>query len=71
MPKVESGAKAIQDLNPDVKVVKFEERVTSQNVERIFRDFDVIVLPFRERSVPELVRSGARARKAAVGSGES
>jgi ribonuclease Z len=32
------------------------------------RDFDVIVLPFRERGVPELVRSGARSRKAAVGS---
>jgi ribonuclease Z len=34
------------------------------------RDFDVIGLPFRERGVPELVRSGARARKAAIGSGE-
>ena len=34
------------------------------------RDFDVAVLPFRERGVPELVRSGARTRKAAVGSGE-
>jgi ribonuclease Z len=34
------------------------------------RDFDVVVLPFRERGVPELVRSGARTRKAAVGSGE-
>ena len=32
------------------------------------RDFDVIVLPFRERGVPELVRTGARTRKAAVGS---
>jgi len=35
------------------------------------RDFDVISLPFRERGAPELVRSGARSRKAAVGSGES
>jgi len=43
MPKVESGEKTIRDLNPDVKVVKFEERLTSANVERIFRDFDVIV----------------------------
>jgi ribonuclease Z len=35
------------------------------------RDFDVIELPFRERGGPELVRAGARASKAAVGSGES
>lgn len=43
MPKVESGEKAIRDLNPDVKVIKFEERVMSDNIERIFSDFDVIV----------------------------
>jgi sulfur-carrier protein adenylyltransferase/sulfurtransferase len=43
MPKVESAAKAITDLNPDVKVIKFEERLLSSNVERIFEGFDVIV----------------------------
>lgn len=43
MPKVDSAEKAIKDLNPDVKVVKFEERVLSDNVERIFKDFDVVV----------------------------
>ncbi len=43
MPKVDSGEKAIRDLNPDVKVIKFEERVTSENIERIFAGFDVIV----------------------------
>jgi sulfur-carrier protein adenylyltransferase/sulfurtransferase len=43
MPKVDSGEKAIQDLNPDVKVLKFQERIDSSNVERIFKDFDVIV----------------------------
>ncbi len=42
-PKVESAEKTIRDLNPDVKVIKFEERVVSSNVERIFKDFDVIV----------------------------
>ncbi len=42
-PKVESGAHAIRDLNPDVKVVAFEERIDSSNVERIFGGFDVIV----------------------------
>jgi ribonuclease Z len=34
------------------------------------RDFDVIELPFRERGAPELVRAGARAHRAAVGSEE-
>jgi sulfur-carrier protein adenylyltransferase/sulfurtransferase len=43
MPKVESGEKTIRDLNPDVHVVKFQERLTSSNVERIFKDFDVVV----------------------------
>jgi molybdopterin/thiamine biosynthesis adenylyltransferase/rhodanese-related sulfurtransferase len=44
MPKVVSAEKAITDLNPDVKVVKFEERVNSSNVDRIFGDgWDCIV----------------------------
>ena len=43
MPKVDSAEKALQDLNPDVKVVKFQERLMSDNVERIFSDFDVVV----------------------------
>src|SRR6185369_3892474 len=42
-PKVDSAEKAIRDLNPDVKVVKYQERVDSSNVERIFKDYDVIV----------------------------
>jgi sulfur-carrier protein adenylyltransferase/sulfurtransferase len=41
--KVDSAEVAIRELNPDVKVVKFQERVDSSNVERIFKDFDVIV----------------------------
>jgi molybdopterin/thiamine biosynthesis adenylyltransferase len=44
MPKVVSAEKAITDLNPDVNVVKFEERVNSSNVDRIFGDgWDCIV----------------------------
>ena len=42
-PKVESAEKAIRDLNPDVKVVKFQERLNSANVDRIFEPYDVIV----------------------------
>jgi molybdopterin/thiamine biosynthesis adenylyltransferase/rhodanese-related sulfurtransferase len=43
MPKVASAAKTIAELNPDVKVVPYEERMTSANVDRIFADYDVVV----------------------------
>ncbi len=43
MPKVESAAKAISDLNPDVKVVPHAERLVSANVERIFEAYDLVV----------------------------
>lgn len=36
MPKVDSAETALTDLNPDVKVVKYQERLTSENVDRIF-----------------------------------
>src|SRR4051812_13159839 len=42
-PKVESAAKTIAELNPDVKVVGYKERMTSANVDRIFADYDIIV----------------------------
>jgi ribonuclease Z len=35
------------------------------------RDFDVVAIPFPERGGPELVRSGARSKRAAVGSEET
>jgi len=41
--KVDSAALALGDLNPDVNVVKIEERVDSSNVERIFKGFDIVV----------------------------
>src|SRR6185295_90013 len=43
MPKVESAAKMIAELNPDVKVVGYAERMTSQNVDRLFGEYDVVV----------------------------
>src|SRR6185437_13504880 len=41
--KVDSAAKAISELNPDVKVVPYKERMNSGNVERLFQDYEVIV----------------------------
>ncbi|MEI9939356.1 MAG: molybdopterin-synthase adenylyltransferase MoeB [Pseudomonadota bacterium] len=44
MSKVDSAEVAINDLNPDVKVVKYQERVNANNVDRIFgAGWDVIV----------------------------
>jgi molybdopterin/thiamine biosynthesis adenylyltransferase/rhodanese-related sulfurtransferase len=42
--KVESAKRTIEALNPDVQVVSYKERLTSDNVERILADgWDVIV----------------------------
>ncbi|HEY0707637.1 MAG TPA: molybdopterin-synthase adenylyltransferase MoeB [Polyangia bacterium] len=43
MPKVESAAIAIKGLNPDVKVIPYKTRLTSENVLDIIKDYDVIV----------------------------
>ena len=43
-PKVLSAKRALEALNPDVNVITYEERLTSENVERILADgWDVIV----------------------------
>jgi rhodanese-related sulfurtransferase len=40
---MESARDRIQDINPNVHVVAFEEALTSENALEIFEDFDVIV----------------------------
>ncbi|WP_426750829.1 molybdopterin-synthase adenylyltransferase MoeB [Myxococcus sp. Y35] len=42
-PKVVSARAAIEALNPDVKVVGFEERLDSRNVLRILEGFDLVL----------------------------
>jgi sulfur-carrier protein adenylyltransferase/sulfurtransferase len=43
-PKVSSAKRTLEALNPDVRVVTFQERLTSDNVDRILADgWDVIV----------------------------
>jgi molybdopterin/thiamine biosynthesis adenylyltransferase/rhodanese-related sulfurtransferase len=43
-PKVDSAEKTLTNLNPDVKVVKFQERMNSGNIDRILdQGWDVIV----------------------------
>jgi sulfur-carrier protein adenylyltransferase/sulfurtransferase len=43
MPKVESAQKTLNALNPDVNIIGYNERLSSENVLRIIQDFDVIV----------------------------
>ncbi len=42
-PKVDSAEVAIKGLNPDVNVVKYTERLTSENVLDVITGYDVIV----------------------------
>jgi molybdopterin/thiamine biosynthesis adenylyltransferase/rhodanese-related sulfurtransferase len=43
MPKVESARIAINGLNPDVRVVAHQERLSSDNVMDVFKQYDIIV----------------------------
>ena len=43
MPKVESAQLTLQALNPDVNVIPIQERLSSENVMRIIKDYDVII----------------------------
>jgi len=42
-PKVQSAVDTIAELNPDVKVVPYQEALNSSNVRQIFSEYDVIV----------------------------
>ena len=42
-PKVDSAKRAIQGLNPDVNVLTYRERLTSENIDRMLEGVDVIV----------------------------
>ena len=42
-PKLEAAEDRIRGLNPDVKVIRHEERLTSQNALEIIRNYDVVV----------------------------
>jgi molybdopterin/thiamine biosynthesis adenylyltransferase/rhodanese-related sulfurtransferase len=42
-PKTESAKEAIARINPDVKVITYQERLTSQNALDIFPHYDIII----------------------------
>ncbi len=41
--KVDSAKRTLEALNPDVNVVTYRERLSSENIDRIIADYDVIV----------------------------
>jgi molybdopterin/thiamine biosynthesis adenylyltransferase/rhodanese-related sulfurtransferase len=43
VPKVESARRSITALNPDVRVVTYEEMLLADNVERVIAGYDVVV----------------------------
>jgi molybdopterin/thiamine biosynthesis adenylyltransferase len=43
MLKTESARKTIEELNPDVKVTLFNEKLTSENILRIFEGYDYVL----------------------------
>ena len=42
MPKVDSAAIAIGNLNPEIEVVTYEERLTAANALRVIADYDLV-----------------------------
>jgi molybdopterin/thiamine biosynthesis adenylyltransferase/rhodanese-related sulfurtransferase len=42
-PKVESAKKTLEALNPDVKVVPYQAKLTSENIMDILKDYDLVV----------------------------
>src|SRR6195256_1076633 len=42
-PKVDSAKQTLEDLNPDVKVVPYQQRLTRDNIIELFKDYDLIV----------------------------
>ena len=43
MPKVESAKKTLEGLNPDVKVIPYQAKLTSENIMEILRDYDLVI----------------------------
>ena len=43
MPKVESAKKTLEGLNPDVKVIPYQAKLTSENIMEIIKDYDLVI----------------------------
>jgi len=43
MPKVESAKKTLEGLNPDVKVIPYQAKLTAENIMEILGDYDFVI----------------------------
>ena len=43
LPKVESGKRTLQSLNPEVRIETYPERVTSANIREIIKGYDLVL----------------------------
>ena len=43
MPKVESAKKTLEGLNPDVRVVPYQAKLTSENIMEILKEYDFVI----------------------------
>lgn len=43
MPKTESAKLTLQALNPDVRVIPYQDKLTSKNIMEIIKDYDIVV----------------------------
>jgi len=43
MPKVESAKKTLEGLNPDVKVIPYQAKLTSENIMELLKEYDLVV----------------------------
>ena len=43
LPKVESGKRTLESLNPEVKVQTYPERITSANIREIIKAYDLVL----------------------------
>src|SRR5437899_2238783 len=42
-PKADSAKATLEAINPDVTVIPYKERLTSENIDRIIADYDVVI----------------------------
>ncbi len=42
-PKVDAAAKRLRQMNSDLKIIKHNERITSENALRIIKDYDIVI----------------------------
>lgn len=42
-PKVDAAAKRLRQMNSDLKIIKHNERITSENALRMMKDYDIII----------------------------